>query len=749
MKLGHMNYRTIITVLITLCVVSGFVYSDTPDLIVLQRIEGPITLDGVIDEPGWEKIEPFPFIQNAPNFGSEPTEKTVVLITHDDEYLYLAGRLHDSEPSKILDATKQRDTQAAATDFFGIIIDCFCDKENGLAFFTTPTGLRWDATIANDGVTERDNEMPFGMSWDTFWDVAVTRNEEGWFAEFRIPFSSLRFQDVDGRVVMGIIIWRWIARKNEIDVFPAISPDSGAWSIVKPSLAQEVVMERVYPKKPLYITPYVLGGHGRAYELNEAESAYQKRDDPVFEAGLDIKYSITSNFTADITVNTDFAQVEADNVQVNLTRFSLFFPEKRRFFLERASTFEFRFGGPNRLFYSRRIGINEDTDDMVRIYGGARLVGRVGGWDLGFLNMQTAKVEGLPSENFGVLRVRRRVFNPFSYVGGMITSRIGMDGSYNVAYGLDGIFRIFGDDYLTINWAQTFENDAANKFLSLDPAKFRLDWERRTLKGIGYSLGISRAGEDYNPGMGFEMREDYIRFGNRVFYAWIPSAESFLRLHQVYLNGFLTLRNSDNTTESAELGPGWMFETNSGWGGFIQPKIYIENLDEAFELTYDVEVPPGEYTFYGVEGSLNTPMGRTFSIIPNFKIGSFYDGWRISAGTFYFLNLSSTWQLSGFYEFNRIQFPDRNQELTAHVARLKILATFTTKLSISAFIQYSGADDVVVANLRFRYNPREGNDFYLVYNHGINSNRYRELPHRPFTDNRAIMLKYTYTFNVK
>ncbi len=744
-----MTNKVLTAIFFTLCVIRVFVYSNTADLIVLQRIESPITLDGQIDEPGWEKIKPFTIIQHAPHFGAEPTEKTVVLVAHDDEYLYLAGRLYDSEPSKIMGATKQRDTAAAATDFFGIVIDCFCDKENGLAFFTTPTGLRWDATIANDGVTERDNEMPFGLSWDTFWDVAVSRSEEGWFAEFRIPFSSLRFQDEEGRVVMGIIIWRWIARKNEIHVFPSISPDSGAWSIVKPSLSQEVVMEEVRPKKPLYITPYVLGGHGRAYELSDAETEYLREDDPVLEAGLDIKYGITSNFTADITVNTDFAQVEADDVQVNLTRFSLFFPEKRRFFLERASTFEFRFGGPNRLFYSRRIGINEDTDDMVRIYGGARLVGRVGGWDLGFLNMQTAKVEGLPSENFGVLRIRRRLFNPFSYVGGMVTSRIGMDGRYNVAYGLDGIFRVFGNDYLTVNWAQTFENDVSNTFLSLVPAKFRFSWERRTLKGAGYNLSLSRVGEDYNPGLGFEMRENYTRFGNRLFYAWIPSAESFLRLHQVFLGGFLFLRNSDRTIESAELGPGWKFETNSGWGGSIQPKVYVENLAEDFELTDDVKVPPGEYTFYGVEGNLITPMGRTLALMPNFKIGSFYDGWRISAGTIYFLNLSSTWQLSGFYEFNRVEFPDRDQAFTAHIARLKILATFTTKLSASAFIQYNGAEDVVVANIRFRYNPREGNDFYLVYNHGINTNRYRGFPHRPFTDNRAIMIKYTYTFNIK
>ena len=744
-----MERRILFTVIVSHLILCGFLFSRPTERVVLQRIEGPVKLDGVIDEPGWKKIIPFPLIQHAPNFGEVPTEKSVVLVAHDDEFLYLAGRLYDSEPDKILDATKQRDTQAAATDFFGIIIDCFCDKENGLAFFTTPTGLRWDATVANDGVTGSPDEMPFELSWDTFWDVAALRNEEGWFAEFRIPFSSLRFQDEAGRVTMGIIIWRWIARKNEVHVYPAISPDSGAWSMVKPSLSQEVTMEEVHPKKPLYITPYVLGGHGLANELNDEETAYLKEVDPVFESGLDIKYGISSNFTVDLTVNTDFAQVEADDVQVNLTRFSLFFPEKRRFFLERASTFEFRFGGPNRLFYSRRIGINEDTDEMVRIYGGARMVGRVGGWDLGFLSMQTAKTEGLPSENFGVLRVRRRVFNPFSYVGGMITSRVGMDGRYNLAYGVDGIFRVFGNDYLTINWAQTFENDASNQFLSLEPAKFRFDWERRTLKGVGYSLGVSRAGKDYNPGMGFEMREDYTRFGNRVFYAWIPGAESFLRLHQVYLDGFLVLRNSDRATESAELGPGWTFETNSGWGGSIQPKFYAEFLDEAFELTEDVEVPPGEYTFFGVDGNLITPMGRTLALIPNFKIGSFYDGWRISAGAFYFLNLSSTWQLTGFYEFNRVEFADRNQGFSAHIARLKILATFTTKLSLSAFIQYSGVEDVVVANLRFRYNPREGNDFYIVYNHGVNTSRFRHLPHRPFTDNRAIMVKYTYTFNVK
>ncbi len=741
-----MWHKILICLVILFCLFCGFVFAESSGRIVVQRIEEPVTLDGEINEQSWGKIKPFPLIQHSPNFGAEPSERTVVLLAHDDKFLYLAGRLYDNEPSEVLDAAKQRDSSSTTTDFFGMVIDSFCDKENGLAFFTTPTGLRWDASIANDAVSLLSNDSPFVLSWNTFWDVAVKRNEKGWFAELRIPFSSLRFQDEKGRVVMGIIIVRWIARKNEMEVFPAISPESGIWSVYKPSLSQEVIMEAIHSKKPLYITPYILGGHRRTFELNHREIEHIRKDDSVFEAGLDIKYGITSNLTADITVNTDFAQVEADDMQANLTRFSLFYPEKRRFFLERASTFDFRFSVNNTLFYSRRIGIDSDTDKLVRIYGGARLVGRIDGWDLGFLTMQTAKTVRLPSENFSVFRIRRRVFNPFSYVGGIITSRLGMDGSYNVAYGLDGIFRLFGDDYLSVKWAQTFENGTVHQFLSLDPVKFLFNWEKRTLKGLGYNLAFSRSGRDYNPGMGFERRENFKALPYRVFYAWIPSARSLLHLHQVFLQGFLVLRNSDNSTESAVIGPGWSFEMNSGYVGFIHAKIYVESLAEDFKLSDNVIVPPGEYTFYGIEGIFNTPRGRTVSFIPTFKIGSFYDGWRISAGIQYFLNLSSTWQINGFYEFNRVEFYDRNQEFDAYIIRLKIMATFTTKLSLSASIQYNEAEDVVVAKIRFRYNPREGSDFYIVYNHGINTDRLRGLHHRPFTDCHAIMIKYTYTF---
>jgi hypothetical protein len=719
---------------------------------VLQRVKGKVKLDGLSDEPAWEGIKPLPVIMQTPDFGKEPTEKTEILVAYDNEYLYLAGRLYDSQPEKIRVPSKKRDDMGGGNNWFGMVLDTFNDKENALAFFTTPAGLRLDMTVFNDA----QGELPLNVSWNTFWDVKVVRNNKGWFAEFRIPFSSLRFQEKDGQVVMGLSAWRWIPHKNETVIFPKIPPDLGPWSIFKPSRAQEVVLTGIRSRKALYVAPYVLGGYGRSFELNDAETAYERSDDPALEAGLDIKYGLTSNLTLDITVNTDFAQVEADDEQVNLTRFSLFFPEKRLFFQERSSIFDYSLGGENRLFYSRQIGIYDEKP--VRIYGGARLVGRMGPWDLGFMSMQTAAVEDQPSENFSVLRVRRRVFNPYSYIGGMVTSRVGTDGSYNIAYGLDGIIRLFGDDYLTVNWAQTFENEAENKLLSPDPSRIRVNWERRRIKGFTYNLDFSRSGAAYNPEMGFQEREDYTRSGGMMRYGWMPGEKSKLFNHGVFLHGFLVLSNQDKLTESAEIAAGYEFVSKSTAFGKIEFKRFYENITEAFsfneeddddddgEEEEDPDVLVGQYTFYGVEAVYATSPTRRFSLATTLYAGTFYDGWRVSVDFTPLWNISSSLELSGFYQFNHIKFTDRDKQIDTHIARLRVLIMFSTRLTASAFIQYNSAFDEITANFRFRYNPREGNDLYLVYNEGINTSRFREEPVRPFTDNRTIMLKYTYTF---
>jgi hypothetical protein len=728
---------------------SALIFSNDP--FKLPRIRGQVKIDGLIDESAWEGIKSLPVFMHIPTFGDPPTEKTEILIAYDDNHLYLAGRLYTSNPKDVQGTSKKRDDLSVSSDWFGVAIDTFNDKENALIFITTPTGLRLDMTVSNDA----QGEFPINMSWNTFWDTAVSRNEKGWFAEIRIPFSSLRFQNKEGDVVMGLSAWRYMPRKNEVDIFPKI-PNKWDWGMFKPSQFREVVFKGIKSRKPIYLAPYLLAGYGQSFELNDMETAYQQSNDPVFELGLDFKYGLTSNLTLDLTINTDFAQVEADDLQVNLTRFSLFFPEKRLFFQERSSIFDFNFGEPNRLFYSRRIGIDED-ENQVPIYGGLRMIGRIGSWDLGFLSMQTAPTEELSTQNFSVFRIRRRIFNPYSYLGTMVTSKIGKNGTYNIAYGVDGIFRLFEDDYLRFNWAQTFDDEEENKFTSLNPARIRVSWERRTNDGLAYDLSYTRSGATYNPEMGFEMREDYTRFGNAIKYGWIPEEKSFLQRHNVFLTGFIFIRNEDQTTESAEIGSGWAFATKKGYWGQISFKHYYEDVTEGFsfededeedEELSDPDVPIGQYKFYAMEAHLMLAMGKPLWSEANLYVGSFYDGWRLSLGMSPRWSVSPSLELSGTYQINRIKFPDRNKDFYFHITRLRILYMLNTKLSASAFIQYNNSSHEVITNIRLRYNPKEGNDLYLVYNEGLNTNRYRDFPTLPFRSDRTIMLKYTYTFKL-
>ena len=717
--------------------------------LALARLKGEIKLDGLSDEPAWQGISPLPVVMILPTFGLPGSERTEILVGYDDNYLYIAGRLFDKEPAKIMSSSKKRDSSNMNQEWLAVILDTYHDHENALAFFTTPSGLRSDFAFFNDCQPgEPPNPDPFNISWNTFWDSAVKVTDQGWFAEMRIPFSSLRFQERDGRVVMGLIIWRWIARKYEAQIFPAIPPNWGSYSMNKPSQAREVLLEGVHSRKPLTIAPYGLAGFSRDYELNETETAYLRRDTPKAEAGLDVKYGLTSNLTLDLTLNTDFAQVEADDVQINLTRFSLFFPEKRLFFQERSSNFDFLFGGDSRLFYSRRVGIADDKP--VRIYGGLRLVGRAGPFDLGLISMQTAPLEEeqLPSQNFSILRARRQVFNPYSYVGGIVTSILGADGSTNTAYGLDGIFRVFGNDYFKFNWAQTFENGRANRPLSLDPSRFTLNWERRAQKGIGYNFSLSWCGPEYNPAMGFELREDFRSVKSKLWHTWLAGEKSAFIRQTPSLNFLAVVRNADSRLESAEVGPAWDFELKSGMMGNVFFKACYEDLLESFELTEDVEVPPGRYSFAGLEGWVYTPMTKPLYSLLFYNIGSFYDGWRYSLGAQPTWGLSSSLEFGGYFQFNRVAFPRRDREFTGTVARLRTLWMLNTKLSASAFLQYSNLDRAIIANFRFRYNPREGVDFYIVYNENFNTGRFRKVPHLPSSSSRAIMVKYTYTFNL-
>ncbi|MFK7846385.1 MAG: DUF5916 domain-containing protein [Rhodothermales bacterium] len=719
------------------------------DVITISRLSSSITLDGMSNEPAWNAIDPWVPTQYEPNNGAPATEDTEIRVAYDDDYFYLSLRAYDKDSTGIRANTFYRD-QLAGSDHFEIMIDTYNDNETGLIFTTTPTGTRNDAAISNDasggGIA---SGSWINRDFNTFWDSATQITGEGWFAEVRIPFSSMRFQNIDGIVTMGINVNRKVARKTERLVFPS-TPTVANWAFLKPSLAQKIQFKGVKPHKPLYITPYALGGLGHQNALNAAGTEYQKDNNNTGELGIDLKYGITDNLTADLTINTDFAQVEADNQQVNLTRFSLFFPEKRQFFQERAGVFDFRTGGLSRLFHSRRIGLTDDGA-QVPLIGGARLVGRAGAWDLGFMDLQSARSGDLPSENFGVLRLRRNVFNPYSYAGGMLTSRLGEDGSYNVAYGLDSVFRLFRDDYLSLQWAQTFEDDETTNS-NLTNGRLTAQIERRTRDGWSYQSIFAWAGADYNPGIGFTQRNDFTMLDNSISHTWIPGESSKLIFHQLLVNGLAFIRNTDGTVESASIGPAWNFSQKGGAGGSIEAKVLYEDLTEPFVLLDDddnlVNVAAGSYTFFNAEAAYNVSHTNLIQIRPAVGIGSFFDGWQSSINIRPVWYISKHLELGGSYSFNHIEFPDRNQSFDVHVARLRIRTALNTKLSTNAFLQYNSVSNSFSTNVRFRYNFREGNDLWIVYNENLNTDRNRFLPMLPTTNNRTFLLKYTYTFGL-
>ena len=724
------------------CVILIFAFSvnatNAQEPLPLTYLTEPIQIDGLSDESGWQEIEPLPLIMYKPIYKGEPTERTEIRIAYDTDYFYCSARCYDTDTSGIRVNSLYRD-RSSKDDKFGIILDTFNDKKTALSFWTTPAGIRGDEAVFNDGKSDNKN-------WDTYWDVATVQNEDGWFVEMRIPFSSLSFQDEAGRVTMGLIAYRNIARKNERVVFPDLSPERG---IDTPSRAHPIVLSKVYSQKPVYFTPYVIGGLEQTPVLNDSKTAYHLENELARNVGLDIKYNVTSNLTLDTTLNPDFAQAEADDQQVNLSRFSLFFPEKRQFFQERSGIFSFNFIDRARLFHSRRIGIHDD--EQIPIIAGARLVGRIGNWDLGFLDMQTARKEDIPSENLGVLRLRRQVFNPHSYAGVMLTNRIDEKGTYNFAYGLDGIFRIFKKEYLTLKWGQTFEEQAVQEQPSnfLDTAMFLAELTRRTDVGFDYELVAARRGKDFSPGLGYTKRKDFTQLQWGARYDWLMKKGTSIRqVSPLQFKGFVVLRNEDSSVESAQLDYDIDIEWKSGAVVTLDLQMDYEDLTKDEEFPKDTVVPPGSYTTFEAKGKFDMPSRKLFRADFDWAFGGFYDGWRLECKVKPTWNVSRHLEMSSEYEVNVIRFPERNQGFNAHVVRLRTRAAVNTHISLNAFVQYNSANDRFSTNIRFRYNFREGNDLWLVYNENLNTDREDKVPRKLLTRGRTVLLKYTNTFGI-
>ena len=712
-----------------------------PDLspLVVTRIDQPITLDGLSDEPAWRDVPPLDMIMFQPAWSGPPSQPTEFLVAYDDENLYIAGRLFDREPGRIQGNSMERDSGDASSDWFGVVIDTFNDKQNALSFFTTPTGLRWDASVKND----HEGPGRRNIDWNAFWDVATVRTDDGWFAEMRIPFSTLRFQpDSAGRVVMGLIVRRAIARNEEWDVYPEIPPTWGFSGLFKPSQAQPIELRDIgASRKRFYIAPYTLAGK-RWVESGGSKTTGLNGEEQ--QVGLDLKYLVSSNVTLDVTVNPDFAQVEADDVRFNLTRFPLFYPEKRPFFQERASTFELNFSNGDRVFHSRRIGI--DDGRLVRIVSGVRVVGRSGPWDFGLLDVQTASSETRGGENAGVFRVRRRVLNENSSVGAIVTSRIGGDDGSNFVLGLDGSLRVAADDYLTLMWAQSVAGDQETAGLDPDRMRAQVLWERRTIEGIGYRVQIDHAGTDYRPGLGIQSRLGSTWAYGELRYGRLPAAPSPLYSDSFEIYAFAVRRLGDGAVDSARFATQWVFETRSGWRGRISPRISQENLADPFELAPGVVIPAGTYRTTWFKGDIRTPLGAWASGSLAGQFGEFYDGSFFSVALGSTLRPGSRLELSGTVELTRGRFPSGRPSLDSRILRTRAFYMFSSKFSASVLAQHSAVDDALSFNTRLRYNPREGVDVWLVYD-GVSVDNATASPSTSSSvDGRSVMLKFCYTF---
>ena len=711
--------------------------SAQPAPLELTRLSGRITLDGVPSEAVWLAIAPLPLSTYAPVFRGTPTQRTEIRVAYDDDSFYAAGWFHDTDPKGIRINSLYRD-RWNGDDALAIYIDAFNDKQNSKWFGVTPAGMRFDVLVSDDGGVLND-------SWDTFWDAKTTVTDSGWFAEVRIPFSSLGFRVENGEATMGLTVTRLISRLQERVTFPEIDPK---FEFRRPSLAHEVVLRGVRSQKPLYVTPYLLGSSS-SVAAGTPETGYSPLSDRDREAGLDVRYPVTSQLTFDLTVNTDFAQVEADDQQVNFDRFPLFYPERRRFFQEGSSLFDFNLGGGEaRLFNSRRIGLAPDLTS-VPVLGGVRLVGRAAGWDVGALAMQTKGLGQIGAEHFRVARVRHGVLNRWSSAGLLATS-YASGGRHNVALGADALLRLWGNEYLTLRSAAASDVDDSVGASLFERSHYFASLQRRTGRGLAYTVAAIRSGREFRPELAYLPRRDY-RTLNAVgnYFVFTDRHPVLKRVYPGAL-AFSTWRNSDGKLESGQYAFWVQWDTKAGGGGWLEPKWFHDDVLFAFPIGPDITIPAGQYDYADVQLALSSAAGRKLRASVDLRSGTYFDGRRTQMILTPTWNASRYLELSGDYRVTSLSFRSRGQSDVIQVARLRVGTALDARHSGNALVQYSSTTDRLDVNVRLRRSFSEGTDLWLVYNEGLDMEPDMDIRgvYTPRMLVRTLILKYSHTLTL-
>ncbi len=650
----------------------------------------------------------------------------------DDNFMYVSCRCWDSAPPDQWTANEmRRDTsQLRQNDMFGVLFDTFHDRRNGFNFYTNPLGAFADQAITDEGNPNVD--------WNPVWQVRTGRFDGGWTAELAIPFKSLRYQSGTDQT-WGIQLRRGIRRKNEFAHLTTVPASTGgSQGIFRVSAGGTLVgLDLPAAAKNLELKPYAIA----KLETDVVRApAITNHFDP--GAGGDVKYGVTANLTADLTINTDFAQVEVDEQQVNLTRFNLQFPEKREFFLEGRGIFDFGRGsgqgaGNNsgvtpQLFYTRRIGLNRNR--VVPIHVGGRLTGKVDKFSVGLLNIQTAE-EPLalsPSTNFTVMRVKRDVLRRSS-VGAMFTNRSAAtvgEGS-NQGYGVDGAFSFFENLNLSGYYAAT-ETEA----LTGDEESYqgRFDWAPDR---YGVRVEHTKVGDDFNPEVGFIRRDDF----NRTFglLRFSPRPESIEAVRKFTWEASLEyLENGLGQLETRAQAGRFNTEFESSDQFTLDVSNNYELLVAPFPIAPDVIIPPGGYDFADATVSYLFGQQRRISGTVAVQRGGFYDG-DITAVTVSSARISVTPQLSiePSLSINDIDLP--YGDFTNTLLRARTDFAFSPRMFASGLFQYNSTENSVSSNLRFRWEYHPGSELFVVYT----DDRDTLAPGYPALKNRAFVVKIT------
>ncbi len=705
----------------------------------ITRINEKINFDGKVDDPIWDNVPNLTMTSHLPEYGQPPNKNSVIKVAYDDDYLYLAAICYEDNNNIQASSFKRDANWNLKSDHVALILDTYNDAENGVMFVVSPSGSRTDQTIRNDGI----EGSFYNDSWNTFWDAEVNQFEGGWQAEIRIPFEILRFDTKDLLTTMGMTVYRYSAHDKMMDIFPVVSNEFGFFSFSKPSLTQEITFQNIQNKRPFYFTPYVLGSRSELTFLNTDETAYTSEVDKDFTGGFSAQYAISNNLNADLSFNTDFAQVEADNQQVNLTRFSLFFPEKRKFFQERSSTFEFNNDENNKLFHSRQIGLRSGT--IIPLWGGARVVGRAGNVDFGVLSMQSKSTTDFDSENYGVIRFRKDLLNDNSYLGGMLTTVASKGGAYNLGYGIDALFNVVGDEYIKVNVAQT-ASDIDSSGNAYDKSRIFLQWEKRKNVGFGYRLNFGHVGKDYNPALGFENRYNYWRLGDKIFYNIWMKEKSSLKKIDLSLNSNAFVNHSTSEIESATINPAFNMTGKNEFSLDIGVTSFFDHPIDTFSISDEVYFVPNKYWNHSLNVSYSTPQINLYSFSLGYQYGSFYNGTIHSPSIEFDYLISKYMQFNIYSEYNHIQLPSFSA-FESMVTRFSLSLALNVKWTITSFTQYNSTLDLWTVNNKLRYNPRDGVDLYLVYNGNYNADTKRVDPTLPATQSSLFVVKYSHTLS--